>query len=240
MKVEICSTSFESSLNAELAGATRIELCSELAMGGVTPSLGLVKQIKEKLNIPVFVLIRPRSGNFVYTQAEVEVMKTDIELCKELGVEGIVSGVLTSDFQVDEKRTKELIACTFPLEFTFHRAFDCVEDPFRALKELVDLGVNRILTSGQKSSAVEGLEELVKFQEFVGNECVILPGGGIHPSNKHLFQQKGFKEIHASASQIVEENPQPKVAMLSEKFYTETKIYRSDLQIIKQLTDENL
>lgn len=127
MVVEICANSYQSALNAQNAGAKRIELCSELASGGITPSYGLLKQVIDTLSLSVYVLIRPRSGNFNYSEEEFDVMKQDIQLCKNLGYQGIVSGVLNKDNTIDIERTKELIELSKPLEFTFHRAFDCVK-----------------------------------------------------------------------------------------------------------------
>ncbi|TYB78426.1 copper homeostasis protein CutC [Bizionia myxarmorum] len=203
MRLEICANSYQSAINAEKAGAHRIELCSELAVGGITPSYGLIKQVIEHLSIPVFVLIRPRSGNFTYTQAQFEIIKHDIEICKNLGVAGIVSGVLNADNTIDLKRTQELIALANPLPFTFHRAFDCVSNPFEAFQQLINLGVKRILTSGLESSAEKGLDLLIKLQEKAGDSLTILAGSGINPKNASKFKAAGLKEIHASASKVV-------------------------------------
>ncbi len=149
MKLEICASNYQSANNAQNAGAHRIELCSELAVGGITPSYGLIKQVIENLSIPVFVLIRPRSGDFTYSDADFEIMKQDIQMCKKLGCKGIVSGVLNSDNTIDIERTKTLIELSKPLPFTFHRAFDWTPNPFEALKSLINLNVNRILTSSR-------------------------------------------------------------------------------------------
>jgi len=129
MIVEVCANSLESALNAQKAGADRIELCAELAVGGLTPSFGLLQLVREHISIPVNILIRPRSGDFTYSHLEFEIMKKDIALCRELGFDGIVSGVLSKDFNLDYERTKELIEVSGPLQFTFHRAFDWVRDP---------------------------------------------------------------------------------------------------------------
>ena len=141
MKLEVCANSYQSAKNARDAGAHRIELCQELSVGGITPSYGLKKKVITDLSIPTLVLIRPRSGNFVYTDEEFAIMKSDIKQCKALGVHGIVSGVLKEDKSIDIERTKELIALTRPLPFTFHRAFDEVENPEEGLEQLIELGV---------------------------------------------------------------------------------------------------
>ena len=166
MIIEVCANSFESALNAQKAGADRIELCVELAVGGLTPSHGLLQKVIEELSIDVNVLIRPRSGDFTFTDAEFDVMKRDILFCKEMGCSGIVSGVLTKDNSIDIERTAALVALAKPLSFTFHRAFDWVVHPKKAIEELVQIGVHRLLTSGQESSAINGIQLLKNFAEL--------------------------------------------------------------------------
>jgi copper homeostasis protein len=202
MKLEICANSYQSALNAEKAGADRIELCSELSIGGITPSYGLLEKISKEITIPVNVLIRPRSGNFCYTDDEFEIMKTNIKTCKELGFNGIVSGILNPDNSIDIKRTRELIAISKPLSFTFHRAFDCVQNPKESLQQLINLKVDRILTSGLQEKAKNGINLLIELQEIAKNKLIILPGSGIQQKNVLHFKKAGFKEIHASASKI--------------------------------------
>lgn len=200
MRIEICAGNIDSAINAQNGGAHRIELCAELSVGGITPSFGVIKEIIKLVQIPVFVLIRPRGGDFCYSVEEFSAMKMDIEICKELGCTGIVSGVLNQDLTVDVQRTSELVELSKPLEFTFHRAFDRVRNPFEALEELKKLDVNRILTSGQQSTAEKGLGLLIQLQKQAGKGLKILPGGGINPSNFHLFKENGFEEVHASVS----------------------------------------
>ena len=237
MKLEIVATSVQSAINAEKSGASLIELCSELAVGGITPSYGLIRQVLEKISIPVFVLVRPRSGNFVYSDDEFEITKKDIQICKELGCDGIVSGVLKEDNSVDLIRTQELIELSKPLSFTFHRAFDLTQDAFKSLEELIEIGAERILTSGQNESAEKGLNVLVELKEMAQNRIIILPGGGVNAENAHLFKENGFTEIHASASSVYHENEQPKISFVSEKFLDETKLFQSDLEKIRGLIE---
>ena len=206
MLLEICANSYQSAKNAQDAGAHRIELCSELSVGGITPSYGLLKEVIDTLSIAVFVLIRPRSGNFTYSEEEFDIMKHDIQLCKNLGCAGIVSGVLNKDNTIDIERTQELIELSKPLEFTFHRAFDCVENPQEALEQLINLGVERVLTSGLEASAEKGLELLKQLKEHVNGRITILPGSGINIQNAKLFKDAGFLEIHLSASKVVKNN----------------------------------
>jgi copper homeostasis protein len=203
MKLEICANSYQSAINGQKAGADSIELCSELSVGGITPSYGLLKKVSQEITIPVNVLIRPRSGNFQYSEEEFSLMKENIKLCKELNFNGIVSGVLNPDNTIDIERTKELIAVSKPLSFTFHRAFDCVENSKEALKILIDLGVESILTSGKQDKAEEGIELLKELQLFAENNIVILPGSGINTTNARVFRDAGFHQIHSSASKII-------------------------------------
>ena len=202
MLLEICANSYQSAKNAQDAGAKRIELCSELSIGGITPSYGLIKQVIDELDIETFILIRPRSGNFCYTDDEFEIIKKDIKTCKDLGCDGIVSGILNPDNSIDIERTQELIKLSKPLAFTFHRAFDVVQNPKDALEQLIDLGVNRVLTSGQHPKAIDGLDTLKALQHQSQNRITVLVGSGVSSKNAKVFKDAGFDEIHASASKI--------------------------------------
>ncbi|MFT4611119.1 MAG: copper homeostasis protein [Glaciecola sp.] len=203
MTLEICANSYQSAKNAQIAGAKRIELCSELSIGGITPSFGLIKQVVDKLEIETFVLIRPRSGSFQYSDTEFDIIKKDIKICKNLGCQGIVSGVLNEDNTIDIKRTQELIELSKPLPFTFHRAFDVVPNPEDALEQLIKLRAVRILTSGQHPKAIEGLENLKALKEQAKNRITLLVGSGINSQNAKRFTDAGFEELHASASEVI-------------------------------------
>ena len=196
MIIEVCAESYEYAVKAEKAGADRIELCKDLRLDGLTPDLEIAKKTINKLNIPVFILIRPREGDFNYSNEEYELMKGDIEKFKEMGCKGIVSGVLNEDETIDLERTKELVELSRPLEFTFHRAFDIVQDPFKEIENLIDIGVNRLLTSGQKDKAIDGLDLLNELKEKTNNKIVIMPGSGITIDNFKKFNS--FEEIHGS------------------------------------------
>ena len=235
MKLEICANSYQSAKNAQIAGAHRIELCSELAVGGITPSYGLLKKVMHELSIDTFVLIRPRSGNFNYSDAEFEIMKNNIQLCKEMGCKGIVSGVLNKDNTIDKMRTKELVSLSRPLSFTFHRGFDWVPNINNGLSDLIDLGVDRILTSGQHASAKEGIDQLVSLKEKAQNKLIILPGGGVSATNSVIFKKAGFAEIHASLTTMVTANTPPPISMNSNKHFNETSLGFSDIDKIKEL-----
>lgn len=232
MILEICAATIQSAINAEAASAHRIELCSELAIGGITPSLGMIQEVLKKVAIPVFVLIRPRSGNFTYSSNEFEIIKADILQCKKMGSAGIVSGVLNEDQTIDLIRTKELVELSKPLPFTFHRAFDWVPNPTEALENLIEIGVQRVLTSGQSATAEEGIEILIQLHQQANNRIQVLPGGAINENNVKLFKNAGFTEIHASASALVQETKLPKITMNNTKFFQENKVYESNVEII--------
>ena len=196
MIIEVCAESYEYAVKAEKAGADRIELCKDLLLDGLTPDYECAKRTIDTLNIPVFILIRPRKGDFIYSHEEFELMKRDIVKFKEMGCKGIVSGVLNSDNSIDIKRTKELVELSKPLDFTFHRAFDVVSDPLNEIEKLIELGVDRVLTSGQKNKALEGLDLLLELKYISKNRIIIMPGSGINKSNIVNFGY--FKEIHGS------------------------------------------
>ena len=196
MIIEICVESYEYALKAEKAEVNRIELCKDLHLEGLTPDYETAKKTIDSLNIPVFILIRPRAGDFTYSDEEFELMKSDIVKFKEMGCKGIVSGVLNDDNSIDIDRTKELVELSKPLEFTFHRAFDVVSDPFKEIENLIELGIQRVLTSGQKNKALEGLELLEELKNISKNRIVIIPGSGI--SNTNFKKFNSFNEIHGS------------------------------------------
>ena len=201
MIVEICANSFESAVAAQSGGADRIELCTQLAVGGLTPSHHLIKKVVSELSIPVHVLIRPRKGNFCYSKEELNIMKNDIEFCKNIGCSGVVSGVLESDLTIDLIATKQLIEAANGIDFTFHRAFDCVKDPLVSLENLIDLKIKRVLSSGLKPSAIEGISLLSEMNKIANQQIEIMPGSGINLDNVLQFKNKGFTSIHLSATQ---------------------------------------
>ena len=199
--VEICLSGIESALAAQAGGADRIELCENLAQGGTTPSLGLIKAVRNRLQIGVQVMIRPRGGDFCYTEAEFEVMRQDVQLAKEVGVDGIVFGILHPDGTIDQTRCRELIALGRPLSVTFHRAFDLTPDPFAALSDLLALGVDRLLTSGQAETAVAGKTLIHQLQARAGEQITIMAGSGISAENvAALLAETAVPEIHAGSS----------------------------------------
>ena len=187
----------------------------------------------QDLSIPVHVLIRPRSGDFTYSDDDFEIMKEDIQLCKELGCAGIVSGVLHQDNTIDLQRTKELVEISQPLNFTFHRAFDWIVNPLESLRQLEEIGVNRVLTSGQELTAENGISLLTSLKDET--KVTIMPGGGIHGDNVLLFREAGFSEIHLSATQQNQTIEVPKISMNSLKHFEETQISTSDIKTIQNI-----
>lgn len=181
--IEICLENAESVITAEKGGADRVELCSSLFEGGLSPSLGTLIVARRHTHIPISVMVRPRGGDFCYSDIEYEVMKEEVRLFKENGADSIVFGVLNPDGTVDRERTEELVSLSRPLPVTFHRAFDMTRDPFEALETLISIGVDRILTSGQEASVVEGLDLLSALIKRAGERIIIMPGCGITERN---------------------------------------------------------
>ena len=201
MKLEIIGFNIESCIAAQRAGASRIELCAGPGEGGVTPSYAFIKTAREKLHIDLYVMIRPREGDFLFSDDEFEMMKTDVAICKELGCDGIVTGILTRDGHVDKERCRQLIDLAYPLEATFHRAFDRVADPIEALEDIISLGFERILTSGLKPKAIDAIETLAALVKQSGGRIIIMPGSGITAANIiEVAEKTGAKELHSSAS----------------------------------------
>ncbi|MEO5790012.1 copper homeostasis protein CutC [Gelidibacter sp.] len=235
MTLEICASNYQSAINAQNAGAHRIELCSELAVGGITPSYGLIKQTLKNLTIPVFVLIRPRSGNFTYSDEDFEIMKEDIQICKALGCKGIVSGILNLDNTIDIERTKELIELSKPMAFTFHRGFDWTPNPFEALHILMELKVDRILTSGQAPSAEKGILILQQLKELADDKLTILPGSGINPKNILIFKGAGFKEVHCSSVLMPQVKAMAALPMNTPNFLNDGQEMASNIETIESM-----
>jgi copper homeostasis protein len=195
--IEACLDSVPSALAAQAGGAGRIELCDNLVEGGTTPSAGTIELCKERLTIPVFVMIRPRGGEFLYSDVEFEVMRRDVAHAKALGADGVVLGLLTPDGRVDVERTRVLVEAARPLPVTFHRAIDVARDPEEALEALIALGVERVLTSGQAPTAPEGVDVIATLVRRAQGHIGILPGCGIDETNAAaLVARTGVREVH--------------------------------------------
>lgn len=200
-KLEIIGFNIENCLAAQEAGASRIELCASPGEGGTTPSYAFIKAARKKLHIELYVMIRPRGGDFLFSNDDFEMMKNDIAICKQMGCDGIVTGILTKDGKIDKKKCKELIDLAYPLEATFHRAFDRVSNPPEALEDIIDLGFERILTSGLKPKAIEGTHLLSQLIKQSNERIIIMPGSGINSENiVQIAESTGAKEFHSSAS----------------------------------------
>jgi copper homeostasis protein len=197
--VEVCLDSVESAVGAERGGAHRVELCGNLLEGGVTPSAGLITAVRRAISIPLHVMIRPRGGDFCYTDAEFAVMRHDIQVAKDLAADGVVLGILDTQARVDAARTGELAHLARPLAVTFHRAIDMSRDLFEALETLVELKIDRILTSGGRQTAIEGQQTIARLVESAAGRIVIMPGSGIREQNvRQLIEDTGVREVHVS------------------------------------------
>jgi copper homeostasis protein len=200
MKLEICSFNLSSAIIAQEAGAHRVELCASPEEGGTTPGPGLIRTARELLQIELYPIIRPRGGDFLYSEEEFQVMLKDIQYCKEAGCNGVVIGMLNTDGTVDKKRTARLVKAAWPLGVTFHRAFDRAANPFEALEDIIGIGCERILTSGQRPTAMEGASLINELVRQADERIVIMPGSGVRSSNiAALAEKTDASEFHTSA-----------------------------------------
>ncbi|WP_293788177.1 copper homeostasis protein CutC [uncultured Pedobacter sp.] len=202
--LEVCANSYQSAVAAQNGGAKRVEFCDNLAEGGTTPSYAQIALAKKNLSIEVWPIIRPRGGDFLYSEMEFEIMKEDIKICKSLNCDGVVIGILKADGTVDKERCAELIQLAKPMGVAFHRAFDMSNDMDQALEDLIALQIKRVLTSGGASSAILGAEKLAQLIKKANGRITIMPGAGINESNiKPLINQTGATQFHASAKEFV-------------------------------------
>lgn len=207
IQLEVCSFNVQSSIIAEKAGATRVELCDNPVEGGTTPSYGAIKQTRDKISIALYPIIRPRGGNFLYDEEEWAIIKNDILLCKQLQCDGISTGVQKQDGTIDTDRLQQIVEWAYPMGVTCHRVFDRAPDPFEALEQIINSGCERILTSGQHASAPEGAAVLAKLVQQANGRIVIMPGAGVRSSNiKKLIADTGATEFHTSARIMVPDN----------------------------------
>ena len=199
-KLETIAFNIESCSIAQAAGAHRIELCDNPGEGGTTPSYGFIKAARKALSIDLFPIIRPRGGDFLYSDDEFEIMKADVQMCKELGCDGVVIGLLNEDATIDKKRSGMLVNIAYPMSVTFHRAFDRVAEPEKALEDVIETGCERILTSGFHPTVAEGAENLKKMIRLADERIIIMPGSGVRSENiVSLAESTGAAEFHSSA-----------------------------------------
>lgn len=241
MKVEVCAFTLQSAVNAQKAGAYRVELCDNILEGGTTPSYGMIELACKYLQIKINVLIRPRGGDFCYSDLEFENIIKDIHAAKQIGADGIVTGALTPEGTIDKIKMNEIISAAGALSVTFHRAFDYVKDPFDSLNTLIELGVDRVLTSGLKNSALEGKAMLAALVDYSGGRIVIMPGGGINYYNiEELVNITKAKEYHLSGkslivSKMIFRNDEVKINSTS--FIPENDYVETDISKIKAVVD---
>jgi copper homeostasis protein len=238
--LEICCGSIDDAIEAEKGGADRVELCSALFLGGLTPSLGTIQEAKRRLKIPIVVMVRPRGGGFAYSEAEMASMERDAEGAVENGADGVVFGILKSDGAIDVARCRRIHQLIGKRQAVFHRAFDVTPDPFEALEQLVDLGITRILTSGQKDSVPEGVELIKKLIERAGDRIEILPGGGIQAWNvKEMIERTGCRQVHLTASRMVSDTStraRPAITFGGALYPPEDRCQVTDEKLVRRLS----
>ena len=216
--LEVIAFNIESCLLAEANGVSRIELCDNQADGGTTPSYGFIKAARQILTIELYPIIRPRGGDFLYSDAEFDIIKSDVLLCKELGCDGVVIGMLNTDGTVDKERTKILTSLAYPMGVTFHRAFDRTENMFKALEDIIECGCERILTSGQKPTAYDGIDNIKALLQKAGDRIIIMPGSGVNSKNIiEIAQHTGATEFHSSARNFIDSKMQFSQSSMNEQ-----------------------
>ena len=236
-KLEVIGFTIESCTIAQSSGANRIELCDNPGEGGTTPSYGFIKAARKNLSIELYPIIRPRGGDFFYNNDEYVIMQNDVIICKNQGCDGIVTGMLNEDGSVDKQRCSKLIELAYPLGVTFHRAFDRTNDPFKAMEDIIELGCERILTSGQKPSVVDGMELVAELIEKAAERIIIMPGSGIRSDNiADIAIKTKATEFHTSARTMI----QSKMKFRNEKMNEEMKSVSADeaeIKAIKKILD---
>jgi copper homeostasis protein len=238
--VEIVVYNILSAMNAQKGGADRVELCSNPIEGGTTPSYGTIEIVRQALSIDVYVMIRPRGGNFVYSSYEYFAMRRDIEMCKRASVDGVVLGILQADGSLDKARCKKLIDFARPLKVTCHRAFDVSNDLKQTLEDCVEVGFDRILTSGGKPKAENALGTLKELTQQAGDRIVVMPGSGISEENATtIIQQTGAREIHFSAANFNKTSSQPSAVSFIGQIPSDWReIPEADSELIKRVIDK--
>ena len=239
--VEICCGSIDDAIQAQAGGAQRIELCSALFVGGLTPSLGTLQYARQRLNIPIMAMVRPRGGGFCYSEAEFATMERDAEAMLANGADGIVFGILREDGTIDLPRTCRLREIAGGKQSVFHRAFDVTPDPFRAIEELVGIGITRVLTSGQQATALEGVDLIRRLIDGARDRIEILAGGGIRLHNvADVVARTGCRQIHLTAFKSVADHSMrhnPRVTFGSSILPTEDSYQVTDAGLVRQIVE---
>lgn len=202
IKIEVCAFSLESCLAAEKGGANRIELCGSVYEGGTTPSAGLMQMAKQQVSLEIYAMIRPHGGDFCYSDDEISVMQADIRMAKELGCDGVVLGILQPNGQINIEQTKALVALAKPMRVTFHRAIDMTPDYLKALEDIIETGCERILTSGQKNTAIEGIEAIRDLVQQANGRIEIMAGSGVNTHNAQTLAHTGVNALHLTGKSV--------------------------------------
>ncbi len=241
IQIEICSYSLESAINAQKAGANRIELCNGIFEGGTTPSFGLIKETRKSIDIDIFVMVRPRGGDFLYDESEFKVIKAEIEILKTLNIQGIVVGFLKRNGEVDQIKLKQIVKLAHPLKVVFHRAIDLTPDPKQALNTIIDSGCIRILTSGQKNKAIDGIDVIKELILKANGKIEIMVGAGINEINAQKLLNLNIDALHLSGSSFRESKMTFKnqtITMSSINENSENSIQFSDYGKIKAIIEK--
>jgi copper homeostasis protein len=232
--LEIAVFNIDSAMAAAEAGADRLELCENPQDGGTTPSYGFMKTVRELVSIPVFPIIRPHGGDFLYSESAYRVMQKDIALAKELGFEGVVLGLLNADGTIDADRTAKLVELAYPMEVTFHRAFDRAKDPLEALETIIQTGCCRILTSGQQPNAFDAKDLIQQLVQQAADRIIIMPGSGVRASNiQELANVTGAQELHSSARKLVPSSMEFQLGSMQESLKN-CLVDPNEIQLMKQ------
>ncbi|MEO8146811.1 MAG: copper homeostasis protein CutC [Bacteroidia bacterium] len=237
LTLEICCYSIQSVINAAAAKADRVELCADITSGGITPSSGLIESAVQ-VGIDVYVIIRLRGGDFFYSADEFKIMELDIISCKNIGVKGVVIGLLNKDGSVDKVRTKRLVELAYPMDVTFHRAIDMSNDLFKAMDDIYECGIKRILTSGGYNTALEGIEVIKQMVAYSENRLSVMAGSGVNANNIKQFYDVGVREFHSSATSYIQsqmEYRNPKLNMGNKADFDEYAMQVADFEKIKEM-----
>lgn len=236
--VEVAAFTPNAAIVAQSAGAHRVELCSGYSEGGLSPSAGTIEFVRKSISIPIHVMVRPRIGDFCYNSNEKSCILSDIEFCKSIGVNGVVIGILNTDGKVDKQFIAEVVRFASPMSVTFHRAFDLSQNLYEALDDLIDCGVQRVLTSGGKPNALAGIETIAALVRNADGRITILPGGGIKADNvENLIRSTGVREVHFSGKQLVKSriDRSPNLSLTSSGEVSDLEWYESDENKIRSL-----